>query len=421
MKDFIPPHGGSVHVDRLVPANERSAFAKKIQNYKAYTISNADLSLFYRIADGTLSPLEGPMREDEFYHVLDCEYIERKGAKYAWTIPIAFPVTQKEAKTFKRGKAIAVENEEGQIVGALDISDIYHFDKDKHNRSVYSTDRKDHPGPRIVNNDTRTYLLGGKIQALPQPKNPSFGKYMLSPKETRTIFEKHKWERVIAFQTRNPLHRAHEYAIVYAMEKLTREGFFAGAVLNPLVGATKKDDVPAEIRMKTYEALIDNKILGEGDKDSKLWERKGYDLTDQLLMITLDMKMFYAGPKEAIMHAIYRQNLGFSDIIIGRKHADAPFDDGTPAWGDFDAHDKFKDLKGELCIKPILVGYAAYFEELGRVGLVDEFEKKGYHMISISGKDLRKKLKKGEPIDERIMRKPVADILAEFYQRGHNG
>jgi len=133
--------------------------------------------------------------------------------------------------------------------------------------------------------------------------------------------------------------------------------------------------------------------------------------------VGLDIKMFYAGPKEAVMHAIYRQNHGFTDIIIGRRHADAPFDDRTQVWGDFDAQEKFDSLKGELQMKPLKVGFAAYYEELGRVGLVDEYKEKGYQQISISGKELRKKLQDEDTIDERIMRKPVAEILAEYYKQ----
>ena len=163
---------------------------------------------------------------------------------------------------------------------------------------------------------------------------------MLSPEQTRLLFEERGWKRTVAFQTRNPLHRAHEYAIVYSLEKLTKDGSFAGAVLNPLVGETKSDDVPADVRMETYEALLDQKMLGYGDLDDEFWKSQDYNLHDQLVLVGLDIKMFYAGPKEAIMHAIYRQNYGFSDIVIGRKHADAPFDDGTAAWGDFDAQEK---------------------------------------------------------------------------------
>ena len=412
----LAPHGECGLIDRIVAKKERDVFLQKALKYKAYTISNGDLSTFYRIADGALSPLEGPMTGSEFYRVLDEEVIERNGKKFSWTIPLAFPVAKEESESFKIGETVAIKDERGVIIGTLDIADIYHFDKALYNKVVYATERKDHPGPRIVNDDPRDYLLGGKIWALPPLKNPEYGKYMLSPKETRVLFKERKWEKIVAFQTRNPLHRAHEYAMVYGLEKLTREGYFAGAILNPLVGETKSDDVPAEVRMKTYEALIYKKLLGYGDKDEALWKEKGYELMDQVLLIGLDIKMFYAGPKEAVMHAIYRQNYGFTDIIIGRKHADAPFDDGTPVWGDFDAQYKFDNLKGELLIKPLRVGFAAYFEELGRVGLVDEHKKKGYKEIKITGKELRKRLQNGEPIDDRIMRKPVADILYDSYR-----
>ena len=411
----LDAHGGCGLIDRIVPESERKSFIQKAEKLKSYVISDSDLATFYRIADGGLSPLEGPMDSKEFHQVLNEETIERKGKKYAWTIPLAFPVFNHHSNEFKVKETVAVRNEQGDLVGTLKISDIYPFDKAKYNEIVYGTDRENHPGLRIVNEDPRDYLLGGTIWALPQPKHPYYGKYMLSPKETQDLFKKRGWERVVAFQTRNPLHRAHEYTMVYAMEELAKEGFFTGVVLNPLVGTTKSDDVPAQIRMKTYEALMDYKLIGTGDKDLDFWKTKDYDLTDQLLLIGLDIKMFYAGPKEAVMHAIYRQNYGFSDIIIGRKHADAHFDDGTPAWGDFDAQEKFDELKGELLIKPFKVGFAAYFEEIARVGLVKEFKEKGYHPVSISGKELRKKLNNQEPVDERIMRKPVADILEKFY------
>lgn len=415
-KAILSAHGGCGLINRIVPEVERESFVQKSLKLKTYTISNADLSIFYRIADGALSPLEGPMDSNEFNQALDQEVIERDGKKYAWTIPLAFPVSEQEVSNFEIGETIVVKSEYGVIIGTLEISDIYPFDKAKYNKSVYGTERTDHPGPRIVNEDGRNYLLGGKIWALPALNHPVYGKYMLSPEETRNLFRERGWERIIGFQTRNALHRAHEYALVYAMEKLTKEGFFTGVVLNPLVGATKSDDVPAEVRMRSYEALIENKVLGHGDKDLDLWKAKGYDLNDQFLLIGLDMKMFYAGPKEAVMHAIYRQNYGFSDIVIGRKHADASFDTGEAVWGDFDAHEKFDNLTGELLIKPAKVGFAAYFEEIGRVGLVKEFKEKGYCKVSISGKDLRKKLENAEEVDERIMRKPVAGVLVEFYK-----
>jgi sulfate adenylyltransferase len=415
------PHGGNGLICRMLPEMERDRILFETKRMKTYSISDADLSIFYRIADGGLSPLEGPMDANAFHQVLEKEYIERNGVKYAWTIPIAFPVAKCDAEQLKKGETVAVKNSQNEIIGTLEIFDIYPFDKDRYNQSVYGTDRKDHPGARIFNDDPREYLLGGGIWSLPQPKDPNFGPYMLTPLEARALFDERGWERIVAFQTRNALHRAHEYALIWSVENLTRQGRFTGAVLNPLVGATKSDDVPADVRMYTYEAMIQARVFGEGDFDTDLWKEKKLDFEDHLLLIGLDMKMFYAGPKEAIMHAIYRQNYGFTDIVIGRKHADAPYDDGSPIWGDFDAHEKFDQLKGGLLIQPAKVGFAAYFEEINRVGLIDAFQPKGYHTVFISGKEVRKKLQSGEDVDQRIMRKCVADILKAFYQNKKEG
>jgi len=417
MTNRLPaPHGGCGLINRTLPDIEKQIVQNEIKNLKIYKISDADLSVFYRIADGALSPLKGPMDSAEFNRVLAEEVIERNGRKYAWTIPIAFPIAKADADKLQTGETVAVQNEQGELIGTLEISDIYPFDKAKYNAGVYGTERTDHPGARIFNDDPRDYLLGGKIWAFEQPENPAFGRYMLKPEQTRVLFEKRGYDRIVAFQTRNALHRAHEYALVYAAEQLTAAGYFTGAVLNPLVGATKSDDVPADVRMRTYEALLESRMFGQGDFNEAIWKKAGRDFEDNLILIGLDMKMFYAGPKEAIMHAIYRQNYGFTNIVIGRKHADAPFDDGGPIWGDFDAHEKFDKLNGELQIEPSKVGFAAFFEELNRVGLIKEYAPKGYHSVGISGKALRKKFQDGEAIDERIMRKPVADILLDFYQ-----
>src|SRR5437016_11544121 len=153
--------------------------------------------------------------------------------------------------------------------------------------------------------------------------------------------------------------------------------------------------------------------MGQSDVDVALWKKAGCYLTDRILLLGLDIKMFYGGPKEAIMHGIYGQNFGFTDIIIGRKHADAPFDDGKDIWDGLAAQRKFDELKGELLIKPVKVGFAAFYEELGRVGLVDEWGPKGYKQVSISGRELREKLRGGVLPDARIMRPETAKILIE--------
>ena len=410
MADLIPPHGGVAE-----PINRTGAMLDPLSTEKL-PVSDADLSTLYRIADGGLSPLIGPMVKEEYDRVLDEEVIVRGGKKYAWTIPLAFPVEEAKARHLHTGTKHPLTNERGEVVGEIDVQSVYPWDKKKYNASVYATAREDHPGARIANSDPRTFLVGGEVRVLPQPRNKEYGDLVRSPRETRDLFNRKGFERVVAFQTRNALHRAHEYALVVGLERLTREGHFTGAVLNPLVGETKQDDVDAVTRMKTYRALIDGKALGQGDTDEELWKKVGRPFSDHVLLLGLDIKMFYAGPKEAVMHAIYRQNFGFTDIIIGRKHADAPYDDKGEIWDGLAAHRKFDELKGELLINPVKVGFAAYYAELGRVGMVEEHAPKGWKPVNISGTDLRDKLKRGELPDPGIMRPETARVLAEKYK-----
>jgi sulfate adenylyltransferase len=411
---LIPPHGGLTEpVNRTVPASEVAVFKAQAQTLLKIPVSDADISTVYRFGDGGLSPLTGPMDEATFHRVLDESVIESNGKKYAWTIPLALPITESLSRQIKPGQDVALINSAEEIVAVLSVASVFAWDKMKYLKSVYLTDRTDHPGADMVlkQDAEKTFLLGGSIRVLPQPKNPAFGKYVLSPVEVRKLLDSKGWQRVVAFQTRNPLHRAHEYALVYGLEELLRQGCNAGACLNPLVGETKGDDVNADVRMKTYEALIDNRSFGEGDSDPVLWHKIGGVVPDRVILLGLDIKMFYGGPKEAVMHAIYRQNFGFTDLIIGRKHADAPYHDGSAIWGDFDAQEIFNNLSGDLQIKPLNVGFAAYYESAGRVDLMDNH--KDEKPVFISGKDVRKTLLEGKEVDPRIMRSSTSKILAE--------
>lgn len=412
MADLIAPHGGLTQpICRTVSADDTKAFLADADRLPRVPVSAADLSTVYRLGDGTLSPLTGPMTGTEFDQVLEHCYITRGGKRYAWTIPLSLPVTAEMAKKLEPGQKVALTNPAGEIVATLDITDVFPWDKPKYLKSVYLTERTDHPGADmvLVNDADKTHLLGGEIRVLPQPKNAKFGKYVLTPREVRKLLAGKGWNRVVAFQTRNPLHRAHEYALVYGLEKLLRDGHNAGACLNPLIGETKGDDVNAEIRMHTYEALITDRALGDGDSDVNLWKPRNESVPDRVILLGLDIKMFYGGPKEAVMHGIYRQNNGFTDIVIGRKHADAPHKDGTAIWGDFDAQEIFGKLPGELLIQPVKVGFAAFYESIGRVDLTENHKEE--KPISISGKQVRETLQKGELVDPRIMRPSTSKIL----------
>jgi len=413
--DLVPVHGGlSEPVDRIVSLNKRSGFLAEATALSSILVTDADLSTIYRLGDGALSPLEGPMKREVFERSLEEGVVISGGKRYAWTIPMSLPVSDEEAGQIEAGASVAVKNEAGDIVAVVDDVEIFAWDKAHYVQSIYGTDRFDHPGGRIVETDARTQLLGGSIRVLPQPVNVEYGEYMLSPNMVRTFIRDRKWERALAFQTRNPLHRAHEYALVSGVEQLTSQGFFAGAVLNPLVGELKGDDVPAAVRMRCYRALHDRGLLGEGDKDEALWTKAGYDISEVFELIGLDIKMYYGGPKEAVMHGIYRQNYGFSDIVIGRKHADAPFEDGSAIWGDFDAHEVFDSLPGKLAISPCKIGFAAYYESMGRVDLTERHSEE--KPFSISGTQVRAQLQAGERPDERIMRPETSDILIKAYK-----
>ena len=413
MADLIPPHGGLKEpVNCTVASDEIGRFQADAAGLAKVPVSDADLSTVYRFGDGALSPLIGPMNSAVYNRVLDESVVEHEGKLYAWTIPLALPVTKEQAGQLKPDQRVALVNSAGAVVAALEINDVFPWDKPKYLKSVYLTERTDHPGADMVlkGDADKTHLVGGRIRVLPQPKHSKFGKYVLSPRDVRKLLATKGWERVVAFQTRNPLHRAHEYALVYGLETLLRAGHNAGACLNPLIGETKGDDVNADVRMHTYEALIDQRGLGDGDSDPSLWGPRGESVPDRVILLGLDIKMFYGGPKEAIMHSIYRQNFGFTDIVIGRKHADAPYHDGTAIWGDFDAQEIFGKLKGDLKIKPVKVGFAAYYDSCGRVDLMDNH--KDEKPVFISGKDVRKTLLEGKQVDPRIMRESTSRILA---------
>jgi len=412
MSGLVPVHGGLKEpVNRTVEEVKLAEFRRAASSMPAVGIDDADLSSLYRMGDGGLSPLIGPMTKDMWHRSLDEGVLQYNGKRYAWTIPISFPVDGELARSLKSGQRVRLVNSKGELVGVLTVADVFPYDKTKYLESVYQTKRTDHPGGKMVLGDARDMLLGGEVEVLPQPKHPEYGQYVLRPTETRKLFAQKGWTRVTAFQTRNPLHRAHEYALVYGLEALVRQCDTAGAALNPLIGETKSDDVDAATRMRTYRALIENKVLGQGDIDESLWASKPYGFHDRLLLLGLDIKMFYAGPKEAVMHGIYRQNFGFTDIIIGRKHADAPYDDGKDIWDDFAAQRIFDELPGELHIKPIKVGFAAFYESLGRVDLMDNHPNE--KPVFISGRKVREQLIAGEMPDPRIMRPETAKILIQ--------
>jgi len=395
-------------VNRGVPEAEAAAFRREAASLKRLPVSDADLSTLYRLGDGGLSPLTGPMDRAAFHKVLDDEVILANGRAYAWTIPLSFPMDKALAGSLKAGETVALTNGVNEVVGTLRISDIFPWDKAKYIKVVYGTERTDHPGGRMVTGDPRDLLLGGEVRVLPQPRHPEYGQFVLSPRQTRDLFRQKGWQRVVAFQTRNPLHRAHEYALVYGLEKLTRDGHFAGAVLNPLVGETKGDDVDAATRMRTYKALIDNKALGDGDSDEALWKKVGCAITDRIILLGLDIKMFYGGPKEAIMHAIMRKNFGCTHICIGRDHAGI-----GSYYGPYAAQEIFKEFP-DLGITPFFFREFYYCKKCAGIASEKTCPHGEEDKLSFSGTKLRQMFSEGKVPPKEFMRPEVAQAILKF-------
>jgi sulfate adenylyltransferase len=213
--------------------------------------------------------------EADYRSVLDKGAIVRGGKNWAWTIPIVLPVTDAEAAKLKPGMEVALAFE-GKVFGKLAVQSVFGWDKKEFVSTVYGTDRVDHPGARLWMSDARGKLVGGEVTLAPFTDTRPFAKRILPPSETRKLLEAKGYEQSVAFQTRNPLHRAHEYALVCGAEAILRKtGKKTGVILNPLVGQLKGEDVPADVRMQTYEALVDGRFLGQGDMDEALWKSKG--------------------------------------------------------------------------------------------------------------------------------------------------
>ncbi len=380
MADLISPHGGvSEPITRTVAALDTTAAAAMIP------VSDADLSTLYRIADGGLSPLTGPMTKAEYDRVLDEEVIVRGGKKYAWTIPLAFPVTEEKAKKLQTGTVYPLTDDRGRVVGTIEVRDVYPWDKKKYNASVYATaargsSRRPHRQQRPADVPRRRRGEGvpaAEEQGIRRP-DPLAARDAGALRQERASSASSPSRRA----TPCTVHTSTRWSS--ASNGSRARGTSPGRCSTRSSARRSSDDVDAVTRMKTYRALIDNKALGQGDIDEELWKKVGRSFSDHVMLLGLDIKMFYAGPKEAVMHAIYRQNFGFTDIIIGRKHADAPFDDKGEIWDGLAAQRKFDELKGELKIKPVKVGFAAYYAELGRVGLVEEHAPKGWKPVNIS-------------------------------------
>jgi sulfate adenylyltransferase len=382
-KSLIQPHGGKL-VDRVLAGSERQAALEKARNLPVLTISERTLSDLECIATGIYSPLEGFVTEKEYNSVVNTMHLPNG---LAFSIPITLQVSEQEAESINLNNEIALAAN-GNVLAVMTVTDKYKPDQSVEAEKVYRTSDEKHPGVAAMREAGPVYL-GGPISVVVDLPANAFPEQHFTPEKTRAAFTEKGWHTVVAFQTRNPIHRAHEYITKIALE--TVDGLF----INPLVGATKSDDIPADIRMKCYQVLLEN-----------------YYAKNRVFLGVYPAAMRYAGPREAILHALSRQNYGCSHFIVGRDHAGV-----GNYYGTYDAQQIFDDLNpGSLAITPMKFENSFYCKRTKQMATEKTTSSTPEERVSLSGTKVREMLGSGQIPPEEFSRPEVAQILIEFYR-----
>ncbi len=377
----ITPHGGAL-VSRFVEgaarasAMERSTTVPHIQvdAYAAFDIDG--------IAKGLFSPLTGFMGEEETHRVLDAMELR---AGVPWTIPILLPVAAAVADGIAVGGEIALDDDRGETVALMRVSEKFRLDKQALVEKVYRTKDAAHPGVAYTLSTGDVYL-GGAIEALTD-RQIEHQDYNLTPAQTRAAFDAHGWRRIVAFQTRNPIHRAHEYLTKCALEMCD------GLLIHPLMGTTKSDDIPGDVRMKCYHVLMDH-----------------YYPKDHVMLSIMPVNMRYAGPREAVMHAIIRKNYGCTHFIVGRDHAGV-----GNYYGSYDAHYIFDEIDPvALGITPLFFEHSFFSKRTNEMATKKTCPGTDADHVFLSGTKVREMLTRGEAPPPEFTRPEVAQILIEW-------
>jgi sulfate adenylyltransferase len=378
---LISPHGGAL-VNQVACPEARAAALAAASRMPAVRLNTCQLSDLTCIATGVFTPLTGFVAHDDYESILDRMRLTNG---VVWSIPITLAVPADAAGSIGKAAAIALEDRSGRIMATMEVTDCFSYDKRREAEAVYRTTDPSHPGVARLYGQGDV-LLGGPVTLLEPPAGEPFAAYRRDPAETRRLFAERGWRRVVGFQTRNPVHRAHEYIQKVALE------ICDGLLLNPLVGQTKSDDVSAETRMQSYQVLIDN-----------------YYPRERVVLSVFPAAMRYAGPREAIFHAIARKNYGCSHFIVGRDHAGV-----GDYYGTYDAQTIFDEFPpADLGIVPLFFEHTFYCRRCAGMASTKTCPHDGSSRVMLSGSQVRDMLTRGQIPPPEFTRAEIAQVLID--------
>ncbi len=377
---LIAPHGGELVINMASEA-EIVALQEKAKSLPHVTIGSRQLADLEMMAIGAYSPLGGFMGREDYLGVVNDMHLSNG---LPWSIPITLSTSAAQAEALNVGSQLALVNEQGTLQAVMTLHEKYGYDKKLEASKVYRTEEEAHPGVKIVYQQGDV-LLGGPVRVVAlQPQ--VFAQYRYTPTQSRELFAERGWKRVVGFQTRNPVHRAHEYIQKCALETVD------GLYLHPLVGDTKGDDIPADVRMRCYEVLL-----------------KNYYPANRVVLGVLPAAMRYAGPREAIFHALMRKNYGCSHFIVGRDHAGV-----GNYYGTYDAHRIFAEFDAaKLGITPMFFDHTFFCRACDAMASSKTCPHTGEHHVTLSGTKVRQMLQAGEIPPREFSRPEVAQVLIE--------
>jgi len=382
--ETISAHGGKL-IDLLARGGEAEALRDHASGLRPVRLPARTLSDLELLAVGGFSPLDGFMTQADYKSVVTHMHL---ASGRAWPIPVTLAVSDEEAAQISEGSEIALANVSDRLLAVMEVREKFGYDKELEAQEVYRTEEETHPGVAAVFAQGDVFL-GGPVRVLELPEHDDFEQYRLTPAQTRAEFAARDWHTVVGFQTRNPVHRAHEYIQKCALEIVD------GLLLHPLVGETKSDDIPADVRMRCYEVLLEN-----------------YYPMDRVLLSVNPAAMRYAGPREALFHALVRKNYGCTHFIVGRDHAGV-----GSYYGTFDAQRIFSEFEpGELGITPLMFDNTFFCRRCDEMASVKTCPHDADARVSLSGTQVREMLLGGIAPPIEFSRPEVARVLIEAMQ-----